>query len=181
MNEETRVIFLDVDGVLNCRAQMTRDYKLRTDISDVSYHFHEPYVRNLSRLYHRYPDTKIILSSNGYRKILDTPLGNDFKSMLNKYDMGILDVVSEISNNTGEFLSNRAEEIIEWLNMHPEINYWVSLDDDSDINDYDSVKKDSGYHLCKTYYGTDESNIEDCGLNLIKTHVALEILGGKYD
>ena len=174
-----RVIFLDVDGVLNCRLQMTEEYKKRKDVNDISYHLHEPYIKNLSKLYHKYDNTVIVLSSS-WKILKDGNASQQYDylvDILDKYNISIYDFTPSI-NSKGKRCTSRPEEIKEWLKNHKGTIHWVSLDDDYTYDDYEVIGSKFAKHLCKTKY---TGSIDECGLNNLKYHVALEILGGKYN
>jgi hypothetical protein len=155
---EARAIFLDINGVLNCDPSVS-------DEKDKYGNMYEPYVKNLSRIYHKYNNTKIILPSN-WKKIFNMNQLQDIMNIFKKYDIFIDDCF--IDKNS----YSKPEGIKEYLKSHPDIKYWVSLDDDYSYEAYENVEDGFSKHLCKTLY---------CGLNNIKTHVALEIIGGELD
>lgn len=106
-----KVLFLDVDGVLNT-------YKTG-GLLTVS----KSKLRLLSHIV-KSTRCEIVLSSTWRRNV-----------------MGELDVLKKklryrglvIKDITPIFFSIRGEEIQHWLNLHPEVTHWCILDDDSDM------------------------------------------------
>ncbi len=184
MDSKTRIIFLSVDGVLNSRPYYVKSLNnyisnkkyANNKIEDISTY----YLKNLAKIYHRYPDTKIILSSF-YNCLFGGTIAIEYiKKRLSEYNMQIFDVTPDTDSEGKRFITY-PQEIDEWLKIHPEINYWVSLDSYNDEDAYKSANKHLWTHLCKCEVGNKDDNIKECGLSLVKTHIALEILGGKYE
>lgn len=171
-----RVIFLDVDGVLNSRPQINLFKEKRENDKDINYKLHDGYLKNLSRLYHKYDDTVLVLSSSWKEKHGEEK--EMVKKRLTDYDINIYDETPNYCTRTGEFCTDRPSEIHEWLNAHMGVTAWVSLDDDYNEEAYNNVNPYYGFHLCQTYFGNENDDINDCGFNRFKLHVALEILGG---
>lgn len=124
------VVFLDVDGVLNCAATYPQ------------HNYIDPqFVENLAELVHRH-DAKIVLSSSWRTFFTRNDAGNLIDRKLHQYgktglatvlidalakeNLEIYDLVADI-----EFAhSKRGKEIKEWLNNHS-VNHFVILDDDN--------------------------------------------------
>lgn len=108
--EKIKVIFLDIDGVLNCKNTL---YFFRGCFGI------DPYlVRILKRIISA-TNAKIVLSST-WR--LDDP----FREEIKRHGIDFLDITPKLD-------SIRGEEIKSWLENHPEVEQYIILDDDSDF------------------------------------------------
>lgn len=122
-----RVIFLDVDGVLNyC---YTKAFAPSGCIGVAS----EP-LRVLKELVYR-TNARIVLTSTwkrGWSRDPDliTPDGKYLDSKLRREGMKILD-------KTTDHMFDRGKGIKDWLAKHPEVTNWVVLDDDV-FSDYEA-------------------------------------------
>jgi hypothetical protein len=103
-----RVIFLDIDGVLNHRRSMS--------IHAIS----KPAARLLRQLV-RDTDAKIVLSSS-WRKIEEAVYAFRKKTLL-----------TEISKTPSHWHGIRGYEIKEWLEENPYVDEYVIIDDESDM------------------------------------------------
>lgn len=139
------IIFLDVDGVLNC--------------ADGKYELEPGMVENLSRLVD-VTDAKIVLTSswrvfftrdkNG--NLVDSKLyqyGKPGKAsklidILAKYGLEIFDTVADIDHAN----AHRGEEIRNWLETH-DVDNFVILDDDK----FDFKKQGLHEHHVRTHAG----------------------------
>ena len=168
-----KVIFLDIDGVLNhCGYQ--------NEIVD-------PKKIILLKKLVKLTNAKIVLSSSWRRKydkdgnLVDDTSYKIIKKILKKYD---LEIYSEIENYvSNEVISNeitindilnsdtddndRAIYIVKWLNNHPEVTSFVILDD------FGGWEK---YHLTKYVIRT---NYWDGGLKETHINKAINILKKK--
>lgn len=165
------IIFLDVDGVLNCfqyyeNLPESRKCSKHTEINDYN-------VQMLAKIYHAC-NAKIVLSSTWRELDCDNP---SCKSMyqylvdsLAKYGMDIIDKTPIIH-------LNRPLEIKTWLNERPNKNdiRFISLDDDFTKNDY--VQYGIGECLVKTEFWSDTE--ETGGLQEWHVKKAIEILNGE--
>lgn len=179
-----RVIFLDVDGVLNSRPYVDRQKQADAKLPDKQENFYisDSMLKRLAKLYKKYYGTMLVLTSNWKDLDKNDPKWKFLKKKLEENDIRIYDCTSKICKETGEFLTSRPEEIADWLKNHEsfKIKYWVSLDDDFDYQDYENVCEGFSKHLCKTEYGELDDKIQDTGFSNLKYHEALEILGGVY-
>ena len=117
-----RVIFLDIDGVLN---------STRTCIATGGYPGEELEAKDLTRfdwiaigLLRRLCESsgiQIVLSSS-WRIIVD------IKKLGDAMGLPIID-------KTPVLASSRGNEIARWLSEHPEVEQWAIIDDDSDMLD----------------------------------------------
>ena len=104
-----KVIFLDIDGVLN-------DFTSSADIwEDTPTDMH---LRNL----------KLIVDATGAEIVLSSTW-RLFKDTRKVVEKRLADFGMKFIDRTIE-LRNRADEIEEWLSRHPEVNKFVILDDE---------------------------------------------------
>lgn len=129
----TRVIFLDIDGVLNSNFWNNQHQKEISDGTLVD----EEKVELLALLVKR-TNAKIILHS-GWRFWFDSklqPLRTETKrliALLKKYGLQIdgltPDLTTEEIRKNKKFSLVKADEILFWLKAHKDITEWVVLDD----------------------------------------------------
>lgn len=121
--EPIRVIFLDVDGVLNS------DKTVRTTLSGFTF-VGSRHVKNLKRIIDS-TGAKVVLSSD-WRYNRDDPRYNkeflELKRELLKYGIQIYDYTPELPS------AHRGNEIDRWLQGHSEVSNFVILDDRTDID-----------------------------------------------
>lgn len=114
-----RVVFLDVDGVLNsfrtCIA--TGDYPHELDQTE---HFDWIAIKLLQRF----------SDSSGVQFVLSSAwrIGRDFRDVGKAFDLPIIGATKSLAGCRGS-------EIAEWLSRHPEVTQYAILDDDSDMLD----------------------------------------------
>lgn len=122
-----KVIFLDIDGVLN--STETQPVEER----GLMYSIHRPLVLRLNRIVEA-TGAKIVLSStwrlaDDWHKtmleagIADVFLGRTISLQKERFESGI----------TGAEFMERGKEIQEWLDGHPDVDRYCILDDDSDM------------------------------------------------
>jgi len=121
-----KVIFLDIDGVLNV---IPKDFDKHGGI------FHSSFVKNLERIINE-TDAKIVISSSwrfsGLSGMID--MWKD-----RKLPGEVIDVtpncVQLVNETDFEFYDQveRGHEIQDWLDKHPEIERYVIIDDDNDM------------------------------------------------
>jgi hypothetical protein len=154
-----RVIFLDIDGVLN-----SVEYARRTEFTDwPAGHIDPDAVARLNQLVER-TSAKIVISSS-WRKLLDP---EEMHRVLSEAGL-VADVIGE----TPDFFKlefwerpvdgpfERGHEIQAWLDEHPEVETFVIFDDDSDMA-----------HLLDRFIQTDHQ----FGLQLEHVERAVELL-----
>lgn len=110
--EKIKILFLDIDGVVNNR-------KTPLDLSKDEFWPIDKYMAFLiGRLVDRV-DAKIVLSSawRGYP--------NGVKEVEKR--------VGKVFDSTKSFSNIRGEEIKEWLDRHPEVTKYAILDDENDM------------------------------------------------
>ena len=135
--EASRIVFLDVDGVLNSYLWTVRPKTIEESQGDPDL---DPFAINLLNEFTQIFDLKIVISSDwrissyciprlknaGVRNIIDTTPVTIFQTRNNKIHF------------------TRGEEIQLWLDAHPEVENFVIFDDREDfeqLNHY--VKVDS--------------------------------------
>ena len=118
--DSSKVIFLDVDGVLNDAATEDRTPDGFIGLSDAM-------ISNLERIV-KQTNAKVVLVST-WKSELDaleqnrTPDGEYLDKHLKEH--GIM-----ISDKTIDRVSDRGNGIVTWLKTHPEVKSWIVLDDD---------------------------------------------------
>ena len=123
----SRVLFLDIDGVLNSNFG---NNKRQTEISDEK-------IKLLAYLV-RETNSKIILHS-GWRFWFDSELkplckeASTLVELLEKEDLHIKGVTPNLTTEeirkTKKFSLAKADEILLWINSHNDVTEWVVLDD----------------------------------------------------
>lgn len=157
-----KVIFLDIDGVLNVIPQGFDKYGAL---------FHQHFIDNLARLV-KETGAKIVISSS-WR------YGN-MKGMWKDRNLpgeviGITPFEDQLIKK-GKFKNYdeifRGHEIEDWLDNHPEVTNYVILDDGEDFL-LNQIKN----HFVKTWGNWDhEDNIEGQGLTIRCVNLAINIL-----
>jgi hypothetical protein len=133
-----KVLFLDIDGVLNSSQHFKRTTELRNKTSKLGLDYQDsewltnidPICTNyLKQLMRMIPDLNIVISST-WRK--SHPIGlfkKNLSEMLSISPDRILDKTPSLHGD-GQV---RGDEIQDWLNNHPEVTKFAILDDDSDM------------------------------------------------
>ncbi len=162
MKMGVKLVFLDVDGVLNC--QFTEDR------CDGYIGIDDKYVTNLAKIVNAFDNVLIVLSSTwrlGFTRY-GQELSNHRRYLndkLAKQGLVIYDSTPELSRS-GEA---RGYEIYTWLQQHNDLDIesWVVLDDEYfyDFNQY------VGDHLVETYYYSEYGGLSD-----EKVKEAIEVL-----
>lgn len=137
-----KILFLDVDGVLNCCGFSTES--LEIDKCDL--------LSNLVRL----TGVKIVVSSTWrkYPTSMQKLLG-----MFNSRGIECLGVTPDLTSSIDHSVLlasvSRYLEIREWLVKHPEVKQYAIVDDDSDADD-----KTGRYVKTNSYEGLTELHID---------------------
>lgn len=109
-----KILFLDIDGVLNSRET------LKCGTRSGSIMGIDPYMRILLDRIVQATDAKVVISSSW--------------RLVPKWLQEIRDVGIEFISRTPYLESKkRGEEIQQWLDEHPEVENYAILDDDSDM------------------------------------------------
>lgn len=144
MNNKIKIIFLDIDGVLNVYCESRDKYGCT---------FHANFVDNLKHIIEE-TGAKIVITSNWK--------ADGIKSMQNMWrDRNLPGEVIDITR--GRHDRKRGKEIQDYLNEHKdEIIDYVIIDDD------DIKIKNKQFHLVKTSGNTDHEDCVDIGYGLTK-------------
>ena len=128
-----KICFLDIDGVLNSR--FWNDSHQR-EISEGKY-IDRDKVKLLKDLVHN-TNARLVLHS-GWRFWFDGRLkplraeAENLVQLLAEEDLTIYDMTPDLTTEeiraTKKFSLVKADEILAWLEMHPDISTWVVLDD----------------------------------------------------
>lgn len=164
-----RVVFLDVDGVLNSVRDLM-EYRKKNGI-DHCILYDEVEDRPLGLLKTIVDSTgcKLVVSST-WRKAYDEEgnavlkAGKLYKKLekrLLEYGMEVFDVTPVVRGDDVE----RGDEIRAWLAEHLDVESFVILDDDSDMREFTST------HLVKTTYenGLTEEHVKKAIAMLLST------------
>ena len=160
-----KVVFLDIDGVLNVIPQ---GHDAFGGI------FHSDFVDNLKRIIDE-TDAKIVISSSwrhsGLQKMLDMW---EFRNLPGEV-IGVTPDLYRFLDFEGERTMVRGDEIQAVLNIHPEITHYVILDDDTDM-----LKHQLG-NFVQTSNNINHPDCIDIGYGLTKecTNRVIRILNGK--
>ena len=119
-----KVIFLDIDGVLNS-AQSAIYHNFRTDPIESQFDVLCPISLALLQYIVEQTKSKIVISST-WRKY------QSFDDLVNFFKKYNIDVVGK----TPILNTVRGLEIKHWLEKHPKVNDFIILDDDSDMDEY---------------------------------------------
>ena len=161
-----KVIFLDIDGVLNCTT--SKSY-CHDDICGVITGIDSDKVRRLAKIVEA-TGAEIVLSSDwkdGWSKYYTSSKPSHAKYLDNHlYKKGRL-TIKDKTPNTSKGSWYRGEEILTYLRSHPDITDYVILDD-TFFEDFST--KEIEEHLVLTNYklGLTDSDVEK----------AIKILGG---
>ena len=155
-----KAIFLDIDGVLNLYCESRDEYGCC---------FHPHLVENLRSLVDR-TGAKIVISSTWRFSGLAI-----MKEMWEKRNLPgeVVGITPNFMTHYGTTLC-RGKEIAAYLEEHPEIESYVILDDDSDMEEHQMSR------FVKTSGNSDHEDCVDVGYGLTKicAEMAIEILNG---
>jgi len=119
-----KVIFLDVDGVLNSEYWYKKNHEKHPELCRVDTAIDPRYVRNLRKIVKR-TGAKIVLSAT-CRGVVRKDKTHYLHKILKKYGLEIYDYTLRLSGERGY-------EIQDWLDKHKDVTNIVILDDDSDM------------------------------------------------
>lgn len=128
-----KVLFLDIDGVLNSEAYARTVHWLKVNnrgsfysgFNGAVWDFCPVATALFSGMMSKLPDVKIVVSSC-WRVGRTTA---DLQTLFT--DRGLIG--ASVIDRTGASRDSRGEEIQEWLDNHPEVTRFVILDDDADM------------------------------------------------
>lgn len=148
----SKIIFLDIDGVLNVHYPEHDDYGRL---------FHPQFVENLKRIIDE-TSAEIVISSSWKHSGLD-----NMKDMWidRRLPGKVIDITPTLKRNKGdEYLTfserkERGNEIQNWLDKNPTVSY-VIIDDDNDM------LEDQMEFFVQTSENFDHSDYEDAGYGL---------------
>ena len=169
-----KVIFLDVDGVLNNQRTFQSMYEHHQSTGEWLLEVDEEMVGRLANIVSK-TNAEIVLSSS-WR----TGFSYDTCEPLGERAQGLVDILSKyglsIYSRTGHG-KDRTDEVEEWLYNHKDVDSFVILDDDS----YD-LQKFIGKELVKTSFTAPSEMVKDMSdcTGLQEEHVvqAIKILNG---
>lgn len=169
-----KVIFLDIDGVLNCQPDFRKTKGALRVNGDGCIGIYLPRVKNLARIV-EVTGAKIVLVSswkdhyinylnNGYNDIY----GKYLREKLRKCNLTIYDTTYDYEPNA----SMRGTGIMKWINTH-DVESWVVLDDEI-FYDYDTC--DVFDHLVKTsfYYGALNEDHVERAIKILNKEIAID-------
>lgn len=119
-----KVIFLDVDGVLNSEHWYVKNHEKHPERCRVETAIDPRFVRNLGKIVRR-TGAKIVLSAT-CRGVVREKRNHYLHQILAKYGMEIYDYTIRLGRERGH-------EIQDWLDKHKDVTNIVILDDDSDM------------------------------------------------
>ncbi len=163
-----KVIFLDIDGVLNSEKTLMRNYNIKSEKGIRPEDIDEEKVEYLSKIV-KETNSSIVLSSSwrtffNFRDNELLPLSNHkdavcLYELFLKYDIPLID---KTGRDKG---ARREEEIKEYLDNHQEIENYLIIDDEC-FNLNEEMNK---HYLKTTFYGDGgllKSQIEE-GINIL--------------
>jgi hypothetical protein len=110
-----RILFLDVDGVLNSTRTDTATHGIPHDLSEAARAHFDWIAVGLIRELCKHEDTSIVLSSD-WRYMHST------HAIANFFDLPVCDVTPKLDDCRGA-------EIQRWLNQHPGVEHYAIVDD----------------------------------------------------
>ena len=132
-----KVIFLDVDGVLNSEYDLMIHREKNNIKGSILYAEVEDRPLKLLKKLVEKTSAKIVVSSSwrigcersGRQSVFGADLYKKLEKRLSDYDLYIYDITPVCNGQRGD-------EIREWLNAHKCVDRFVILDDDSDMCEY---------------------------------------------
>ena len=156
------IVFLDVDGVLNCDAYF-KSIKGTGILSEI-----DKNTLPLLKKIVEENDAEIVLSST-WRDLeyADDPYALEMWQLLidSLASFGL-----SLYDKTPILCKPRPEEIKAWLEAHPEVKAWISIEDDCSEEDYSACG--IGGHLVQTHFWGKKEN---CGLQECYVKMAKEM------
>lgn len=130
-----KVIFLDIDGVLNSHQSVyywhhkneRRSGRSRTSKQYLAMKFCPIARSNLEELIRQVPDLKVVVSSTWRRGETAETLKKQLWTLSKLIRNAIIDVTPSLASRI------RGEEIQDWLDRHPNVSNYAIIDDDRDM------------------------------------------------
>lgn len=164
-----KVIFLDIDGVLNSERWYINNHRhpvpgaAQIDLK---------YVRNLQKIVRR--TGAVIVLSSTWRGAVKKSKNHPLHRILDDYGMQIYDYTTTARAEGGH---QRGYEIQQWLDDHPDVTNIVILDDDNDMVHLEKYLVKTKFNA---YDGHKTSRWWLEGLNRKKTRAAIKMLKQPY-
>lgn len=153
------VIFLDIDGVLNCSGSKSK--MIDGDSSYVGIDKHK--ILRLKEIINR-TDAKIVLTSTWRIHLYKNDRVDKYmRQRFKKYGVEIYSCADYKRYSRGTGIKN-------WLKDHPDVEGWAVLDDEIFV-DYD---KDIRQHLLLTEFYSDQGGLRDEDIDIV-----CDIINGK--
>lgn len=162
-----KVIFLDIDGVLNVRRQG------RDRFGSL---FHSQFVKNLKHIIDK-TGAKIVISSSWRFNGLDEMRQMWIERKLPGEMIGITPFTAQYEANENASFMERCErgcEIRDWMKSNP-VDSYVILDDDNDM----LKSQQSNFVRCSNNFDC-KDNIEGYGLTKKRAEMAVKILSSNH-
>lgn len=157
-----KVIFLDIDGVLNSEAFSKESHKIYLATGEIKPDVDEKAVQRLQTVI-KATGAKIVLSSswrNEYNRVKtgeSLGVSDDILELIRLFKKYDLEVISAIPNE-----KLREDGILKWLKLNKDIDKFVIVDDENVI----SFKGISPYFVQTDYYG-EESGLQDSHVDTV--------------
>ena len=123
MDNEKTILFLDVDGVLNCQTTTERSPSGMIGIGDVQLNFLKELIDETNSL--------IVLSST-WRLEFDenlNPKTDDAKYLIEKLNERNLKIYDMLRREMNQY-DSRGTQIVDWISEHPQFKNFLILDDE---------------------------------------------------
>jgi hypothetical protein len=138
-----KVLFLDMDGVLNC-------HHSKPEVKGEKWVIDRKLVNRLNVVFEVCKDVAVVLSSTWKEAVKDGTIDINEKLVAAGYTgPKIVEMTPYLCELDGW---QRGREIKQWLEKHPEVEKFVILDDEDDMLDLKS-------HLVQTDYWSEEGGV----------------------
>ena len=143
MDNEKTILFLDVDGVLNCQTTTETSPSGMIGIGDVQLNFLKELIDETNSL--------IVLSSTWRLEFNEkfNPKTDDAKYLIEKFNEENLKIYDMLRKEMNQY-DSRGTQIVDWISEHPQFKKFLILDDE--YFDYNrlNLKK---YFVKTNFYG----------------------------
>ena len=123
MDSEKTILFLDVDGVLNCHTTTETSPSGMIGVGDVQLNFLKELIDETNSL--------IVLSST-WRLEFDenlNPKTDDAKYLIEKFNEKKLKIYDMLRKEINQY-DSRGTQIVDWISEHPQFKKFLILDDE---------------------------------------------------